>query len=363
MSSKAGQKSVRIAAALTAAVAGLAGAAVVASLLLGYRGARQASDTLQDARAAATLEQTASHLLSGVDGIVGLAQALRLRVDEGRLTPATPAFADAVAVLMTAVPQATRLQVATPGRVTRWSGIDPYHPTQLLLDPEMPGPTDVPRWLPPTLDPLTQQPEIAFETPLRHGGQALGRLTVTLTLNQLSIFLRDLPRPAGQVPFILYGRDLVVAHPSLAGRALTGLPTRALLAAPSLEAFPALWMEPEHAIGRVRLADGTIAAWRTMNAGTEEPWVIGSYYQGDLIADQRAGLLVLAALGAIILLIAIGAAWLLSARFARPVEALAEAARQIAADGPDADVQLQPSGLRELQAAGEAFFDDAARLG
>lgn len=353
---KASRKPVGIAAALTAAVAALAGAAVVAALMLGYRGARQASDTLTDARAAATLDQTASHLISGVDGVVGLAQALRRAVDAGRLTPATPAFADAVAVLMTAAPQATRLQVATPGRVTRWSGIDPYHPAQLLLDPEMPGPTEVPRWLPPTLDSLTQQPEIAFEVPLRHDGHALGRLTVTLTLNQLSIFLRDLPRPAGQVPFILYGRDLVVAHPSLAGRALMSLPTRALLADPYLEAFPALWMDPDHATGRVRLADGTIAAWRTMNAGTEEPWVIASYYQGDLIADQRAGLIVLAVVGGTILLVAVGVAWLVSARFARPVEALADAARQIAADGPAANVHLPPSGLRELQAAGDAFL-------
>lgn len=356
MTPKASRKPIGIGAALTAAVAALAGAAVLAALLLGYRGARQASDTLVDARAAATLEQTAGHLISGVDGVVGLVQALRQAVEEGRLTPATPAFSDTVAVLMKAVPQATRVQLATPGRVTRWAAASPYHPAELVLDPDMPGPTDVPRWLPPSLDTLTQQPEIAFEAPLRYAGKALGRLTVTLTLNQLSMFLRDLPRPAGQVPFILYGRDLVVAHPNLAGKALTALPTRRVLADPQLEAFPPLWMDPDHSVGRVRMADGTIAAWRTMHAGTDEPWVIGSYYQGDLIADQRAGLFLLAGLGAAILLIAIVAAWGVSKPFARPIEALAAAARQIAVNGPDASIHLPASGLRELQAAGEAFL-------
>ncbi|MFY8106323.1 MAG: adenylate/guanylate cyclase domain-containing protein [Elstera sp.] len=348
-------RTVGIAAALTTAVGALAGAAVIAALLLGYRGAKQASDTLRDARAAATLDQTAGFLISGVDGVVGLAQALRQAVDDGRLEPGTPAFAETVSVLLKAVPQATRLRVATPGRLTRWAAADPYHPVQMALDSSMPGPTEVPRWLAPTLDALTQQPEIAFETPLRRNGQVLGRLTVTLTLNQLSTFLRDLPRPAGQVPFILYGRDIVVAHPALAGQALRELPTRALLADPHLEAFPPHWMEADRALGRVQMADGTIAAWRTMNAGTDEPWVIGSYYQGDLIADQRAGLIMLAAVGGVILLVAMGAAWVLSRRFARPVEALAEAARQIAIDGPEAAVPLPQSGLRELRAASEAF--------
>jgi len=355
MPPKQAPRTIGIAAALTAAVGALVGAAVIASLLLGYRGARQASDTLTDARAAATLEQTAGFLLAGVDGVVDLAQALRQAVDDGRIEPGTPAFAETVSVLLKAVPQAARLRVATPGRLTRWTGADPYHPTQTPLDAALPGPTEVPRWLAPTLDTVTQQPEIAFEAPLRRDGKPLGRLTVTLTLNQLSTFLRDLPRPAGQVPFILYGRDLVVAHPALAGRSLMELPTRALLADAQLEAFPALWMEADRTVGRVRMADGTIAAWRTMNAGTDEPWVIGSYYQGDLIADQRAGLIVLAGLGGVILLGAVGAAWGLSARFARPIEALADAARQIAIDGPDAAVPLPQSGLRELRAASEAF--------
>lgn len=355
MTPRVAPRTIGIAAALTAAVGALVGAAVIASLLLGYRGAREASDTLIDARAAATLEQTAGYLLAGVDGVVDLAQALRQAVDDGRLEPGTPAFAETVSVLLKAVPQAARLRVATPGKLTRWAGADPYHPTQIPLDTALPGPTEVPRWLAPTLDPLTQQPEIVFEAPLRREGKALGRLTVTLTLNQLSTFLRDLPRPAGQVPFILYGRDLVVAHPALAGRSLTELPTRAMLADAHLEEFPALWMEADLGVGRVRMADGTIAAWRTMNAGTDEPWVIGSYYRGDLIADQRAGLIVLAALGGMILLGAVGAAWGLSARFARPIEALAEAARQIAIDGPDAAVPLPQSGLTELRAASAAF--------
>ena len=177
--------------------------------------------------------------------------------------------------------------------------------------------------------------------PVQAGGRFAGVLRATITVDALSDHLRTIAESnPGTTPFILYGRDRVLAHPAMAAQRPALSPEHPL---PRLDEvgdpfLASLWAEGEaETVGEaglearvVRLGDdGRVVLTRTIPnfdpapliVGVEVPVAVLDKPDDDLLRAGLAGLAVLA--------IAILAAIAVSRAIARPVGAMAREVRAV----------------------------------
>ncbi|NBC32920.1 MAG: adenylate/guanylate cyclase domain-containing protein [Alphaproteobacteria bacterium] len=195
-----------------------------------------------------------------------------------------------------------------------------------------------------------------------------GVLVATVPLQALSQVLRGLAEQSdGGTPFILVGRERVLAHPNLLDD-YPGLSQAEPL--PSLfssgdPVLPAIWSRAEPAF--VRPADATaltvtlgtqdyLVLYREVAGYGSEPLILGIHYPMELVSRQLDRLAVSGAAGLGVLLLAVGAAILLGHRLARPVKQAADQALAIAAHAdPDRVRPIPGSVFRELNNQARAF--------
>ena len=72
------------------------------------------------------------------------------------------------------------------------------------------------QWLPPLWVGDLRQPALTLEVPVNRNGTFLGAVLVVVELGELAQFLAELEAEQGTNAFVLYGKDRVLAHPSLA---------------------------------------------------------------------------------------------------------------------------------------------------
>ncbi len=177
--------------------------------------------------------------------------------------------------------------------------------------------------------------------PVRAGGRFAGVLRATITVDALSDHLRTIAQSnPGTTPFILYGRDRVLAHPAMAAQRPALSPEHPL---PRLDEIgdpflASLWTEGEaETVGEagleariIRLGDdGRVVLTRTIPnfdpvpliVGVEVPVAVLDKPDDDLLRAGLAGLAVLA----IAILVAIA----VSRAIARPVGAMAREVRAV----------------------------------
>jgi class 3 adenylate cyclase len=227
--------------------------------------------------------------------------------------------------------------------------------------------------------PSLQAPHITISASVRRGQRFLGVFSAVVAISDLSQFLAGMEDDIGGRLFVLYGREHVLAHPSLAaGFPEAGaerdppLPRRAEIDDPFVQA---IWREN---LDEMRyLLDGTdiqgrvvrgpeedlIYLYRVIAGGRAVPWYIALGFPSSAV-NVEVRRLVWAA-GAAVGLTVLGGltAWLLGRGIAQPVRRFADAAGAVGRlELAQVPVPAR-SRLRELDVAAQAFSSMLRALG
>ncbi|WP_342235773.1 adenylate/guanylate cyclase domain-containing protein [Inquilinus sp. OTU3971] len=178
--------------------------------------------------------------------------------------------------------------------------------------------------------------------PVHAGDRFVGVLTATITVDALSDHLRTIAEAnPGTTPFILYGRDRVLAHPAIAADrpALSPEHPLPLLNEVGDPFLAALWTEGQpETVGEaadlearvVRLGnDGRVILTRTVDGYAPRPLIVGVEVPVSTLDKPTDDLLHAGLAGLAVLLIAILVAIAVSRAIARPVGAMAREVRAV----------------------------------
>ena len=252
-----------------------------------------------------------------------------------------------------------------------------------------------PRWQAPFWTSTLGTTILLLDTPIRIGGEFAGLFSQAVTISDLSLHIASIGSETGIIPFILYDRDHVLAHPLL----ISWMPIVAdrdqpLVALDALgdSVLERIWTPDHHELyllgGMTEASSSSVTVgddyyvflYRDIDRYGPEPWTIGAYVNtgtsdvGEWLAGivrsalsgsfentgtmegnefERVIAAVFAGLAVLVLSVAL-AAWL-GARASRPIRALASAARSIEARGLDGISPLPPSRVAEFDDANRSF--------
>jgi len=223
------------------------------------------------------------------------------------------------------------------------------------------------RWREPIFTDTLNSSTLLHDVPLQDAnGKFIGIFAQIVTIKELSTFLMRDNSDTGTIPFVLYNRDFVLAHPSIGD----GSSQRPLARLDELDdlILQRIWSPDEEADFISQALSNTQASgifwgdhyclylYRDINRFGSAPWTIGVYLNTSLRTDNQIQDLQRAlAAGLAVLLLAIIAAIIVGRRVSAPIRAIAAAADSVNADELDAIEALGSSRIRELDDAGNAF--------
>jgi adenylate cyclase len=195
----------------------------------------------------------------------------------------------------------------------------------------------------------------------------LGMVVAGLKIAELSEFLAGLESESGQIAFILYDRDRVLAHPALVQdfeglRPDRPLPKVTEVGDPILfNIWSEGWQERRLEIGVGHYTefgeDDYVFLYAPLADYADMPWLVGSYFREDQIGSQVTRAFQTALIGVAGIVVAMVAAFFLGRMIRAPITQLAEAATMLQALSLDRVPVLPRSRLRELDDAMRAFND------
>jgi class 3 adenylate cyclase len=228
-----------------------------------------------------------------------------------------------------------------------------------------------PGWGEPVWSFVVGEPILPVIVPIRVRGEFRGIIGAAIGTSDLSRFLKGLELPGSRTPFILFGRDKVLAHPHLAkeqgsaeqrvrGR-LTTLdevkdPVLAAIWAPNPNRLS--WLSDDSTVaGHWNWVGDRSYGWiyREIDAYSPARLTIGYYEAGRESAWSRwivRGILIA---GGVLMVLTAVVAVLLGRRLARPILRLADAARSVERLELENLPALGESRVRELTLANRAF--------
>ncbi len=251
------------------------------------------------------------------------------------------------------------------------------------------------RWQAPVWTATLGTTILLLDTPIRVDGRFAGLFSQAVTISDLSRYIASVGAETGVIPFILHGRDHVLAHPLLISWTPSvterdqPLVTVEALGDPVLERIRTPDHRDLYLLGGMAGASSSgvtvgddyyVFLYRDIDRYGPEPWTIGAYVNtgtsdvGEWLAGivraalsgsfantgtsegdelERVIAAVLAGFAVLVLSVAL-AAWL-GARASRPIRALAAAARSIETRGFDGAPPLPPSRVAELDDANRSF--------
>ena len=378
--------------------------AVGVSLYLGLSSATENTRRLMAQRSEALVDGLEQRIASQLQPVMRQARWAVEQIERGNVKlDDTPALNQFILGALGAVPQVEGIAVTDPRALNRrWNGLSveplvedwsgrPEIAAWLEAGASLTGP----RWQAPFWTPTLDSTILLLDTPIRVNGKFKGLFSQAVTISDLSRHIATVGSETGVIPFILHGRDHVLAHPLLISwaRSVTDqdqpLVTVEALGDPVLER---IWT-PDHRelylLGGLTEANASGVAvgddyyvflYRDIDLYGPEPWTIGAYVNtgtsdvGEWLAEiarsalsgsfTRSGTMegneferviasVVAGLAVLVLSVAL-AAWL-GARASRPIRALATAARSIEARGLDGIAPLPPSRVTEFDDANRSF--------
>lgn len=215
-------------------------------------------------------------------------------------------------------------------------------------------------------------PLINYRQPLRSGERLLGVIAVGVSVTELSVFLDSLHMGAGDqsqgTPFILSGKDYVVAHPLMQWD-YPDLTREEPL--PKVIAFPdptlaRLFGEgtltpPERYLGNFQVRIFELAGtayfgyYRSLEGFSSTPMTVGAILEASEVNQQIARLWWLALVAGLLLFLTLCGGLLLGRYLARPIKALRRGARQVEALELEGHPGFGRSPVRELDEAARAF--------
>jgi adenylate cyclase len=194
----------------------------------------------------------------------------------------------------------------------------------------------------------------------------LGMVVAGLRVAGLSEFVGRLESENGQIAFILYDRDRVLAHPALV-QDFEGLGPDRPLPKVTEVGDPILfgiwnkgWQQRRLEIGvghHYAASDGNdyVFLYAPLAEYADMPWLVGSYFREEVIGSQVIRVFQTALIGVAGIAVAMIAAFFLGRMLRTPITRLAEAATMIQDLTLDRFTTLPRSRLRELDDAMRAF--------
>ena len=213
---------------------------------------------------------------------------------------------------------------------------------------------------------------LTVSMPVRIDGAVTGAFVATMELATLSQYLDRIATPHGATPFVLQGREQVLAHPRLgqpdATRAgVTSVPTLADLADPVMALLREVAERRPLPQGLLNATGGfdayLVAAEGHDYAIVMQPlgdfgalaWTIGCYFAVTQLREDFRKLRYGAIGGGVVLVVALIFAGTMSRGIRRPINRLARASEALQADGLGAVRPLAGSRLLELDLAARTF--------
>ena len=359
--------------------------AVGGLLFINFQGAR---DTLRlvEQRARISLELLESQVRGRLAPVEAFGLGLAELIADGEIDVNNPEeAAETFRLAMTAVPQAAAVVfVSTDFDAVRYSrgggalievvdaglslaGLGDMAATtdslQGMLDVAAAMGPETLQWLPPLWVGDLGQPALALEVPVNADGVFLGVVLVVVELGDVAQFLAELEARQGTNAFVLYGKDHVLAHPSLANMMAEYdndvlLPTVDMFEDPAFAVIRGDGQETSFA-----QSEGVHYAYANKDyevslrelAGLGQlPWQIGlSFPASDRGEDERAQTVIY--IGIAILLVSALITSFVGNALAHPARQLAMAAERVTALEIAAVPRLRPSRFRELGRAATAF--------
>ena len=251
-----------------------------------------------------------------------------------------------------------------------------------------------PLWQAPIWTPVLEETIVHHDMPIRIDGEFAGMFSQAVSVSDLSRYLASVGARTGNIPFILYDRDRVLAHPLLMGWipdasehdqplvALHDLGDSVLeriWTPDQKELFLLDKMSETSASGATIGDDYYVFLYRDLLRYGPAPWTIGVYvnagtsdvfeWLGEIVRSVLTGAyrgsgadgkeferLVAATLAGFAVFVgSVGFAAWLGTRASRPVKAIAAAARSVESQRLDDVGELPPSRVAEFDDANRSF--------
>ena len=229
-------------------------------------------------------------------------------------------------------------------------------------------------WIEPFFTDTIDKTVLLHQLPIHGADDSLiGMLVQTVSIEELSRYIADLSPRQGMTPFILYGKDRVLAHPYLADESSNVVTNNTPLVALSDlgdEILQRIWSPDEEQLFFLNTDDRInssgafieererfyIYLYRFIQDYGEKPWIIGAYLDTSVYGGAESQRLMRALLGSLfVLLAAITGAILLGRYITRPVTNIAKAARLVEENKLNEVSELPPSRMQELDDASRSF--------
>ena len=221
-------------------------------------------------------------------------------------------------------------------------------------------------WGEPIYAPEIDDTVLRVRAPVRRDGVFLGAFVASVRVGELSEYLSDLSTTSGEVAFILFGPDKVLAHPDLAGEVVDLSQNEPLSTLADFDdsVLRSIWDHPykirpldqvDTHLVQVKESEDYVFVYRRLYGVGATPWIVGCYFRNEDIGAGFKRLNKAAMVGLAILFLAIMSALVIGGWISRPVRRLALAAGGLREHGPRRVARLPRSRLVELDSAGAAF--------
>lgn len=375
-------RSVSLSALLIVAFGGLVSLGVAAAVAIGWTVVRDLTFSLVRERASQAIERLEQGVVEHLEQAERDVWALAALIEQGRVSLNDEALLDTtLRALLASHTELTGIGVASLDRSVhavlrrrdgsieshreRWGfNRDPALETRLERAAAASGPV----WLEPAYGGRLGEAVLMVVHPVRRDGLLVAAVSAGISVGRLSALVEGLAGADGTRPFVLFGRDRVLAHPLLrlvptASRSEPLVPV-GRFADPALrrleegEPIPALLSDGAGVRGaRVRYPDGRseLVIAKDITGFGEVPWTIGfvlpEVFIHPLLAPMRLFAFAALAIAAVAVILAV----LLGRTLARPVTRATAAVERISSLELDRLEPLPPSRLRELDALARAF--------
>ncbi|MER9648679.1 adenylate/guanylate cyclase domain-containing protein [Mesorhizobium sp. M0199] len=371
---------------------GLVLVAVIPVLLLGYLGARDNTDRLMRDRSELVLDVLVDRIKAHLDPVRGQLAYVADAVKRGALDTRDEAAMDFyIAGALAGTPQVNDVAFARPDftvRRTNRQGSESYEETvnmpPTVRQSLMESRTDRGlRWFGPYWSTILSQPVLGLRASLiGPAGDDKGVLVAVVSVAELSRFLAEVANDLDQTPFVLVGREHVLAHPALVGTGASAGsgPGRPL---PGVEAFEdgvlaRIWTREANPLTSSQPFRRSQGHWSWFEPNSFEsnayvyraisdyggvPWTVGFHYPGTETRRERWIVVGIGLGGLALLALALTTAILVGRRLGQPMLGLAKAVARVEALDFAGARTLPRGAVREINQAAAAIERMAAGLG
>jgi class 3 adenylate cyclase len=236
-------------------------------------------------------------------------------------------------------------------------------------------------WSTPFYSERRKNAVIPLYMPVRRGGGLLGVLRATVAVSVLSSHISEQIGTDGMVPFAINADGFIIAHPDatsgkeqgigrllrpsdLGDRVLTAFRANRPNDIDVQQRFRDLGFVPDFKVQQVKInGENQLILYRPlgdyaptgMDGTPTKPWIIGLHLPDEGVLKRLGPVTWAAALGGVMMLVAVGMSILIGRRIGRPMARLALASERVARLDLDDMTPLRGSRLREVDVAVTAF--------